>query len=194
MKVITYLAFLIGVICLSIGGWEWYTTNHSEHTALAKAKQLVNVADNKNNFGVKKEKTGYKKGDIIGLLEIPSLNKELPIIEGTDLPQLKQGVGHYIGSALPGEHGQVFIAGHRDTVFKGLGNLKKGEKIIIRTEFNTYEYKMRDSKIVRSDDRSIIDLNAKKDSLVLATCYPFLFVGHAPDRYILYAEPVSDIK
>jgi len=196
MKMLALLAFAVGIIFFAIGGWQWYSLHHSERVALAKAKDLVKIPVKKTNELKEKnlEKKDFNKGDVIGLLEIPSLKKEIPIIEGTDLPQLKKGAGHYIGSALPGEHGQVFIAGHRDTVFRGLGNLKKGGLIIIRMPYGTFKYKMVGSKIVKSDDRSIINLHAQKDTLVLATCYPFLFVGHAPDRYILYAEPTTSIN
>jgi sortase A len=195
MNRLAFLALAVGIILFAIGGWQWYSLQHSERVALAKAKDLVKLPVKQTNVlkGDNRGKKDFNKGDVIGLLEIPSLKKEIPIVEGTDLPQLEKGAGHYIGSALPGEHGQVFIAGHRDTVFRGLGNLKKGGLIIIQMPYGTFKYKMVDSKVVKSDDRSIINLHAQKDTLVLATCYPFLFVGNAPDRYILYAEPTTSI-
>lgn len=193
LKIIAFIALVAGVIFLSIGVWQWYATNHSERVALAKAKDLVKMPlDQKELNSDNREMKDYNQGDVIGLLEIPALKKKIPIIEGTDLPQLKKGSGHYIGTALPGQHGQVFIAGHRDSVFRGLGDLKKGDKIIVRMPYGSFEYKMVNSKIVKSDDRSIIDFNAEKDSLLLATCYPFVFVGNAPDRYILYAAPITN--
>ncbi len=192
MKCISYIFIFIGLFCLLIGGTQLYKTSFTGKEALSKATALVNDSSkigNVNNYEKSKERN-YKKDSVMGLLEIPALKMKIPIIEGTEPRQLEKGVGHYIDTALPGEHGQVFLAGHRDTVFRGLGNLNKGQKIIIKLKYGTFKYKMTKSKIVKSDDRSIIEINAKKDSLVLATCYPFLFVGNAPDRYIIYAEPV----
>jgi len=193
MKRISYIFILIGLFCLLIGGRQLYKTIFAGKEAMSKATEIVNNSTKivKNNNVTSKEKN-YKEGNVMGVLEIPAIKKKLPILEGTEPSQLEKGVGHYIGTALPGEQGQVFLAGHRDTVFKGLGDIKRGQKIIIRLSYGTFEYKMIKSKIVHSDDRSIIELHAKKDSLVLATCYPFLFVGNAPDRYIIYAEPVNN--
>ncbi|MGV3466624.1 MAG: class D sortase [Heyndrickxia sp.] len=193
MKRISYIFIFIGLICLLIGGRQLYKTSFAGKEAISKATEIISDSHkmvNVKNHEKRKEKN-YKSGSVMGLLEIPALKKKIPIIEGTEPSQLEKGVGHYTDTALPGGQGQVFLAGHRDTVFRGLGNLKKGQKIIIKMSHGTFEYKMVKSKIVKSDDRSIIEFNAKKDSLVLATCYPFLFVGNAPDRYIIYAEPVK---
>lgn len=131
------------------------------------------------------------KGEIIGKLIIPALNRELPIIHGTESKQLAQGVGHYIGSALPGESNHTVLAGHRETVFLGLGQLELGEQIHIETKRGLFTYQLESQQIVDADDRTII-VSTSEPILTLITCYPFDYVGAAPQRYILSGKLIED--
>jgi sortase A len=130
------------------------------------------------------------KGDVFGKIIIPRLNKELPIIHGTDQRELAKGVGHYIGSVFPGEPDNAVLAGHRDTVFRGLGQVKIGDLIYVETTAGNFTYEIVKQRIVNQDDRSVI-VPFDKPVLTLVTCYPFDFVGPAPDRYILIGELVK---
>lgn len=131
-----------------------------------------------------------EKGDMIGVLTIPAINKELPMIHGTDQKQLAQGVGHFIGSALPGQDYNVILAGHRDTVFRGLGEIEMGEHVHLETEAGLFTYEINDLQIVESDDRSII-ISTEEPLLTIITCYPFNYVGSAPQRYILTGKLID---
>lgn len=128
--------------------------------------------------------------DIIGKLTIPSWNQSYAIVEGTDEAQLNKGVGHYEGSVLPGSVGNSVLAGHRDSVFRRLGDLKPGDELIVEIRGGTCTFRMSSSRIVDSDDRSL-SLAADKPVLTLITCYPFRYIGNAPKRYLLTAELVS---
>jgi sortase A len=130
-------------------------------------------------------------GDTIGILQIPKINAELPIVEGTDPDDLAKGVGHYKGSDFPGGHGQIVLSGHRDTVFRHLGVLKTGDILEVKMPNGTFDYKIDHMKIVNSKDTSIITLQKEKEELILTTCYPFRYIGNAPNRYIIYAYPKS---
>jgi sortase A len=134
--------------------------------------------------------TQPKKGDRIGTLSIPALGKTLPIVEGTDTAQLKQGVGHFIGSALPGAMDNCVLSGHRDTVFTGLGKLKIGDQFIVDTAAGTFAYRVKRIRIVHKDDQTVI-VPTDHAVLTVTTCYPFRYVGSAPDRYILSADMVG---
>ena len=127
--------------------------------------------------------------DVIGMLSIPRLNKDLPIVQGTSADQLEKGVGHYKTSALPNRHDQVVLSGHRDTVFRHFGDLKIGDQLIITMPNGSFTYTIKRMKIVNADDRTIIHSTKPKEELVLSTCYPFHYVGDAPKRYIIYAYP-----
>jgi sortase A len=130
------------------------------------------------------------KGVRFGTLTIPVLKQTLPIIEGTDDAQLDRGVGHFSHSALPGEDNNCVLSGHRDTVFTGLGKVGVGARLIVRTSAGEYTYKVRRVRIVHKDDKTVI-VPTDHAVLTVTTCYPFRYVGAAPDRYVLDADLIS---
>lgn len=134
-----------------------------------------------------KSSTAYTKGEVIGALYFPSLKKRVAILEGTRRPQLKKGAGHYEGSAALGATGNSVLAGHRDTVFRGLGNLQKNDLIEVETADGKFTYEVTGSSIVDGDERGAIKASGTPE-LTLITCYPFSYVGPAPERYLLSAS------
>lgn len=128
---------------------------------------------------------------VIGLLQIPTLDETYPIIEGTEEQMLARGVGHYPTTALPGGNEQILLSGHRGTVFQRLGELQPGDRFIIEMGYGRYEYAMHRATIVAADDTTIIAPQGE-EVLTLSTCYPFGYIGSAPDRYIIYAYPIAD--
>lgn len=128
-----------------------------------------------------------KIGDVIGTISLPSLMEKLPIIEGTDDAELKRGVGHFIGSVLPGIRDNSVLAGHRDSVFSNLGKLELGDLVIVRTMAGEFTYKVTKFRIVMADDRTVI-VPTPTAILTLSTCYPFRFIGNAPKRYIVSTD------
>ena len=131
-----------------------------------------------------------KRGDLLGTITIPSLHSVIPIYEGTEDSELKHGVGHFIGSVLPGVKDNSVLAGHRDSVFSQLGRLKLGELLIVRTVDGRFIYKISRFRIVDGNDRTVI-VPTKTAVLTLSTCYPFRFFGNAPQRYIVSANLVK---
>jgi sortase A len=131
-----------------------------------------------------------KVGENIGKLIIPKLNASLPIYHGTNEEELEKGVGHYAGSVLPGEPDNCILAGHRDTVFRNLGEVGKGDLLIVKTVAGEFTYKVRKVRIVDADDRTVI-VPKPKATLTVSTCYPFGYIGAAPKRYVLVANLVE---
>ncbi|MDO8848807.1 MAG: class D sortase [Coriobacteriia bacterium] len=129
------------------------------------------------------------EGDPVGTLLIPALDQTLPIVEGTGDDELKEGVGHYVQSVLPGEPDNCVLSAHRDTHFSGLGALKVGDWLIVQTSAGTFSYEISVIRIVDKDDRTVI-VPTDHAVLTLSTCYPFDYVGSAPDRYIISADAV----
>ena len=129
-------------------------------------------------------------GDLMGELIIPKLGASLPIIHGTDEDELEKGVGHYADSVLPGQSDNSVLSGHRDTVFRELGKVGKGDEFIVNTADGTFTYRVRQVRIVDEDDRTVI-VPKSRATLTVSTCYPFDFVGYAPERYILVADLIS---
>ena len=140
------------------------------------------------------DKTLYSEypdeGNVIGSLSIPVLELELPIIQGTRTDDLKKGVGHFIQSVLPGEGDNCVLSGHRDTIFAKLGKLKTGDYLTVKTSAGTFTYEVSGARIVDKDDKTVI-VPADHAVLTLTTCYPFNYVGPAPDRYIITADLVT---
>lgn len=126
----------------------------------------------------------------LAVLRISKVGIEVPILDGTDDLILNRGVGRIQGTALPGQPGNLGIAGHRDGFFRGLKDVVAGDRIEIELPDRTDTYVVRDIKIVLPQDTSV--LNPTKDSsLTLVTCYPFYFVGDAPRRYIVLASLIG---
>jgi sortase A len=131
-----------------------------------------------------------EQGEMIGNLSIPKLEANLPIFHGTDEDELEKGVGHFAGSVLPGEKDNSVLSGHRDTVFRKLGEVGKGDLLVVTTEAGEFTYKVRKVRIVDADDRTVI-VPKPRATLTVTTCYPFDFIGDAPERYILVADLVK---
>ena len=120
------------------------------------------------------------------ILRVPRLGIEVPVLEGTSDIILNRGVGHIPGTALPGQPGNLAITGHRDGFFRPLKDASVGDIIEVQRASQTDRYIIRKIKIVFPTDTSV--LNTTTDStLTLVTCYPFYFVGSAPQRYIVQA-------
>lgn len=128
-----------------------------------------------------------KTGDLIGTITIPALHETKPIYEGTADAQLKMGIGHYERSVLPGVPDNSVLAGHRDSVFSKLGNLKVGDLLIVDTQAGKFTYKISGFRIVMANDRTVI-VPTKTAVLTLSTCYPFRYFGNAPKRFIVSAN------
>ncbi|WP_299092772.1 class D sortase [uncultured Metabacillus sp.] len=191
MKKLSYLLIVVGLCIVAYAGWEMVDTKKQTSKSLEEAQAMVESPPAKEVF---KDKNGAFKppvGEAVGILHIPRLNAHLPIVEGTDPDDLEKGVGHYKGSYYPGENGQIVLSGHRDTVFRRAGELKIGDSLEIGLPYGSFEYEITKTKIVEADDVSIITLQNETEELLLTTCYPFSYVGNAPQRYIIYAKKKS---
>lgn len=132
----------------------------------------------------------FQANETIGLLTVPKLEKDIPIIEGTDEEQLAVGVGHYLGTAFPTQKDQIVLSGHRDTVFRQFDQLELGDIFTVKLPYGEFSYKIYDTKIVDADDRTIIRSTSPNEILTVTTCYPFSYLGDAPQRFIFYAKPI----
>lgn len=123
----------------------------------------------------------------IALLKIPKLRIVAPVMEGIGDVALNVGVGRIPGTARPGEPGNLGLAGHRDGFFRGLKDIAKGDTIEVVTKGKTDVYAVDDVRIVKPADVQVLRASATP-SVTLVTCYPFYFVGNAPQRYIVHAS------
>lgn len=128
-------------------------------------------------------------GDLIGLIQVPRLGLSVIVIEGTSAGILRRAAGHIPGTALPGQPGNVGISGHRDTFFQPLQNIRTNDVITLTTLLGEYHYRVISTKVVSPYDVAVLNASGN-EILTLVTCYPFYFVGPAPDRFIVRAERV----
>jgi sortase A len=126
----------------------------------------------------------------VALLRVPKIDLEVPVLEGTDDLTLNRGVGLIAGTARPGETGNIGIAGHRDGFFRGLKDVQVGDTFELATRGATKTYIIDRIVIVDPNDVSVLSARST-DSVTLVTCYPFYFVGSAPQRYIVQASIVD---
>jgi sortase A len=190
LKKLSYLFILVGVVFLTYGGYQFYYSSVMESKRLEEiskevSDEVITTIDDVTIFNY----DAIREGDSIGVFYIPRLDREIPIIEGTDEEELAQGVGHYTGTGFPGENKQIVLSGHRDTVFRQFGELEDGDEFHVKMPHGTFIYEIRNHKIVAADDTTVIDYNRQDEVLTVSTCYPFSYIGDAPDRYVIFAYP-----
>ncbi|WP_371321702.1 class D sortase [Robertmurraya korlensis] len=170
-------------------GFFLYKMGQVEFT---ETKSAANTEEVQASTGQDEELYSKKPeiGENIGNLVIPKIEATLPIIHGTAEEELEKGVGHFAGSVLPGESDNSVLSGHRDTVFRRLGEVGKGDLLVVTTSAGEFTYRVNRVRIVDADDRTVI-VPKPKATLTVSTCYPFDFIGDAPQRYILVASLVS---
>jgi sortase A len=126
---------------------------------------------------------------LIGRIEIPRLLLSAVVVEGTGKTVLRRAVGHIPGTALPGQAGNVGLTGHRDTFFRSLKDLKIKDEIQFSTLAGNFNYEVESLRVVKPDNVGVLAPSGH-NVLTLVTCYPFYFVGPAPQRWIVRARQV----
>jgi sortase A len=164
------------------------TTIISSNVAVTGHEYLPTIAALDSNQEIAKfpTQTTYQSGDYIGKLSIPRLKKTILVYQGTNTAVLRRGAGHYINSVIPGVKDNSVIAGHRDSVFRDFGKLKRGDLLYVTIANSIFTYKIKSLRVVDADDRTVIVPTALA-TLTLSTCYPFRYIGNAPDRFIVTA-------
>ena len=128
-----------------------------------------------------------KEGDVLGRIEIPRIGVSVAVLQGTTWRTLRLGVGHIKGTALPGEPGNIGIAGHRDTYFRALKDIHKDDEIQLETATGITTYEVDWIRITSPSDNGVL-APTTESSLTLVTCYPFYYIGAAPERFIVHAH------
>jgi sortase A len=132
-------------------------------------------------------------GSTIGRIEIPRLGVSAIVRAGTDARTLRLAVGHIPGTAYPGDSGNVGLAGHRDTFFRKLRDVRPDDIIRIATVEGTYSYRVDRTTVVNPDAVWVLD-PTDSEMLTLVTCYPFTYIGSAPQRFVVRARLDPDTR
>lgn len=128
-------------------------------------------------------------GSVVGRIQIARLGMAAMLVNGVDDNDLQRAVGHIPGTPLPGDSGNVALAGHRDTFFRPLRNIRVADQIEVTTLSGTYRYRVASTTVVDPEDVWVLK-PTPDESLTLVTCYPFDFIGAAPKRFIVQAKRV----
>jgi len=134
------------------------------------------------------------EGELIGRVDIPRLKLSAAVAEGDDNATLGKAVGHLPDTPLPWQRrGNVGLAAHRDGLFRALKNIRMDDEVRVITARGEYFYRVRNTRIVNPEDVWVL-APTPKPTVTLITCYPFSFVGHAPQRFIVQAELVGGVE
>ncbi len=139
------------------------------------------------------DRRAKKRGLPLAVLRFDKLNLRVPVFEGTDYWTLNRGAGWIKGTARPGGTGNVGIAGHRDSFFRVLRDASKGDAIELDSAASTATFTVDEIEIVGPDDVAVLQ-SRPVPSLTLVTCYPFYFVGEAPQRFIVHAALSKQVE
>ncbi len=127
------------------------------------------------------------EGEVIGEIQVPRLGLNDMVVQGDSAASLRHAVGHVAKSALPGEWGNVALAGHRDTLFRPLRDIQIGDEIRFKTIEHVFDYVVESIEVVSPADIRVLEATAGHE-LTLITCFPFYYVGPAPKRFIVRAR------
>ncbi len=185
-----------GLVMARAGVWS-FEAHQSEAADSAGGKPENSSLDfslwSEKRVRAYKAALGMKFDAPLAILAIPRIGLEVPVFDGTDDLILNRGAGRISGTAKPGQPGNIGIAGHRDGFFRGLKDIRVGDRIELRTQGDASLYMIDDIEIVQPTDVTVLR-NRSSPSLTLVTCYPFYFVGDAPQRYIVHASIVDSDK
>jgi sortase A len=176
-RILGYLLIAGGALFLYLGGRDFVESRLGQHEAQRNFEQQT----------APKPSPFHSSPDAIARLEIPRLGADLYVVEGDGARQLRLGPGHIAGTALPGQYGNCIIAGHRDTHFRVLKDIRAGDEIVLETRQGEYRYRVETTQVV--SQRDLRPLRPTRDAeLHLVTCYPFYYIGSAPKRFIVRAN------
>lgn len=175
--------FLVGIVSL---GYFGYATVEAQLYQAFENRELDAILASGPPSAPMPHLPRPVQGTVIGRIEIPRLGVSAVIRSGSDARTLKLAVGHIPGTALPGETGNIGLAGHRDTFFRRLRDIRPDDDIRIVTTTGTFGFSVARTNIVRPRDTWVLN-PTRAATLTLVTCYPFTYIGAAPERFIVRA-------
>jgi sortase A len=186
LRAVERLLFAVGIVLLTWYGLERLTISF-EQRAASRELEDVRMTAPPGPADRAKERQPLAIGALVGRIELPRVAVAAMVREGDDVSVLRRAVGHVPGTVLPGQSGNSGLAGHRDTFFRGLRNVREGDRITVTTPQAVLHYEVRSMRIVEPTDVSVLAPTARP-TLTLVTCYPFNYIGAAPKRFIVQAE------
>lgn len=192
LKTIQLGCFFLGISALAYSGMSVGSTFLYQSKQIGKFQPASSMTSSKtvqpgsfDNPSVQSVPDGVP----FARLDIPRLGLADVVVEGDDEKSLRKAIGHIPDTSLPGNAGNVGLAGHRDTFFRPLEGIRKGDIILIKTSQAVYRYEVESSEVVLPGDSWVLN-HTNNPSLTLVTCFPFHFIGSAPKRFVVHAWQV----
>ena len=187
---LSWLLLAGGSYFLYNGAREYFESRYSqksaEETWNAQGREAADVDGRIVPQAAEARNSAIPQGSAFAKLSIPRLHAVLYVVEGTDHADLRRGPGHLEGTAFPGAYGNCVIAGHRDTHFRVLKDIQKGDEIQVETAAGNFTYRVDDISVVSPNNNASLQPTSQP-VLNLITCYPFWYVGSAPKRFVVHA-------
>jgi len=172
----SYFFLLAGVLTASYAGYVLLDAQVYQAIELRKFKVRVPLAEPRLRT----------IGEVVGQMEIPSVGLRAIVLHGDSPGVLRRGVGHLPETPMPGEWGNVALAGHRDTFFRSLRQIRSGDVITLETSSGSYRYRVESTEVVPPTNMEVLRSSNRRE-LTLITCFPFDYIGPAPKRFIVRA-------
>jgi sortase A len=180
------ILMLIGTGVLGYVGSEYWAMYHEQKVLQREwQEQQRNITSTRTNVKAVQQDDGLTR------VSIPKINLDVIVVEGTNHRALRVGPGHLKTTPAPGEVGNSVISAHRDTFFRHIYELVKGDEIQVRRGGRTFTFQVTGKKIVEPSDVSVLK-NSPDARLTLITCYPTYYIGPAPQRLIVFSKLVGD--
>jgi sortase A len=169
------------VAYVMVDAWAYQTAEHARltHAIRASSEAHASVAAGP-----------IANGSVVGEITIPTVALSAIVVQGDSAAILQRAVGHLRETALPGERGNVVLAAHRDTFFRPLERVRVGDAITLRTVAGEFVYLVEWTAVMRPSEVQVI-ASTDQDTLTLITCFPFSYIGAAPDRFIVRARALT---
>jgi sortase A len=203
------ILLLVAIVCLGAWSWAWLDARYTQYRenreleetlAAQSAAKPSTAADNDALETFRGRQPAPRRdpqarrpgseGSLVGRIEIPRIGVSAIVLEGVGNKTLRRGVGHIPETALPATDGNVGLAGHRDSFFRELKDIRKDDVITLKTLDGTFQYRVEWTRVVDPEDTQVL-ADAGEPALTLVTCYPFYYVGSAPRRFIVRAERIE---
>lgn len=188
--VIPFFMLILGVVIILSAGWN----------ILADGLEIASIVFNKPSLVISEKQYSINNsvinrpsiGEEFATLEIPDLNLKEAIYHGDSDMELRKGVGHFSGSTMPGENGNMIISGHKHTFFRPIENIKVGNEVVVTTNYGTFKYKVSEIKIVSKNDNSELRV-LNHERLTMYTCYPFTILSSNTERMVVICDFIESL-
>jgi sortase A len=182
LRAACYFFFAFGIFALGYAGFVFADSRAYQTLEMKKFQQAGSLS----------EPHTLVDGDVLGEIQVPRLSIYVMVVQGDSPAQLRHAAGHLAKSALPGEWGNVAVAGHRDTFFRPLREIRVGDEIGFKTRERVFKYRVDSIEVVAPTDIRVLESSTGHD-LTLLTCFPFHYVGPAPNRFVVRAHEIGEI-